>query len=385
MYPRSLFAKLIEPTAPGEYYDRDSLKKNKLDKFMTIGRITPPRSDPDTLHRLSATLRGSLSNHITRVGNFLETRDEKCGISRFDVLYMRSYSLKGNIGFAMRLLLFLPRTVEMARLLTRHNVPVPLGGMMVRNLETHWSHDCINLGDTQLGQRIFKGPMNFVSFASHSQDVEDQAIYKVGYLLDDPDKWYTQSNFIAGAYIAGKGDGYITQLPDRQGSNASRVGAKVQDAFLKAIPTELHNHDWVPFMTTYNSAMEEPREGIDVTGVWSVVTAVGQLHRSPDFDTFRKKPMFNGVFFLNSQIKFLRYGISSLDDIKTLNQLQRAALERANTICQPATYLRFDPVSGKKREYNATQNTAYHFLGPQVPGRYELETALSPPSQEIVV
>lgn len=389
--PRSFFAKVLN--SGEEFYTNEQLRRNKLDKLIktaagagkTDRKYFPEDiNNPNMFHQSAgrAGNDGSLAEHLRKVGNFLETLDEPCEISRFDVLYMKSYSLPPKVGFAMRLLLFLPRTVEMGKLLSRHNIPVPMGGMMVRNLETSWSHDCIMVGDTKLGKRAYWGPDSWVSFLTNTQELDIQMQYKTAYLFDDPDKWFTQSNVIPGAYIAGKGDGYITDVEHAKGSNDSRVGIVAKKAFENALPTELRNNDWIPIMTTYNFAMEEANHAIDVTGFWSVASTVGQLHRSVDFDTLRKTPMFSGVFFLNQQINFMKHAIYNMDDLKKLNQLQRASMERANTACQPATFMRFDHISGKKREYNATQHTSYHLLGPQVPGRYELETGLTPPSQE---
>jgi len=157
------------------------------------------------------------------------------------------------------------------------------------------------------------------------------------------------------------------------------VSQHVTEAFINGTSSPLRGYDWNPFMTPYNSTVEDNRTPVDVRGYFTVDLVLGKL--APDNDDFsrtRDRPMYHGVFWNNILFTYKSPSLSiNADDIPRFSQIQRLEMQQFNTICQPATYQRVDPVSRKKMVYNGTTQTAYHLMGPQVPERFALETGLT--------
>jgi hypothetical protein len=319
-------------------------------------------------------------DYFTTHGNPFETYDEQTRmISRLDYLYMKSYTKPPQVGAALRLFILLGNNTQMVDCLSSRDVPIPLGGAMERHLETQWSSSFWGISDKNLGKRFQQPASAMVSFDTNVQKYKLGTNYQVAYVLDDPDKWMSYDNVIPGPYISGKGDGFITDLDADENTDPNvRVSGAVKEAYVNGNPIMLKGYDWNPFMTSYNSTVEENRSAIDVRGYFSVDLVLGKLDPdNADFTRTRDRAMYPGVFWNNYMFNFksASYNINA-DEIPRFSQISRLQMQQFNTICQPATFERVDPVSRKKRVYNGTVQTAYHMMGPQVPGRFQLETGL---------
>jgi len=316
--------------------------------------------------------------HFADHGNPFETHDETTtNISRLDYLYMKSYTKTRQVGLALRLFILLGINTDMVDRLSSRDVPIPLGGAMQRHLETQWSSSFWGISDTVLGKRFEQAPTTLVAFDTNVQKFTLGVNYQIAYVLDDGDKWMSYDNAIPGPYIAGKGDGFITEI--ETSDPAAAVSQHVTEAFINGTSSPLRGYDWNPFMTPYNSTVEDNRTPVDVRGYFTVDLVLGKL--APDNDDFsrtRDRPMYHGVFWNNILFTYKSPSLSiNADDIPRFSQIQRLEMQQFNTICQPATYQRVDPVSRKKMVYNGTTQTAYHLMGPQVPERFALETGLT--------
>jgi hypothetical protein len=395
IYPHALSAKLLRD----DYYEPNILMRSRLSAIRpVIGRVdneindfTLSELDEDVERAVNLIIENAGANEFGednvadeieyfRIhGNPFETRDDPNAISRLDYLYMKSYSKPPRIGAALRLFLLLGNNTRMVDCLSSLDVPIPLGGAMQRHLETQWSSSLWGISDGKLGKRFEQAPTALVAFDTNTQKYTVGVNYQVAYVLDDGDKWMSYDNVIPGPYISGKGDGFVTDIHvDGERDDTSPVNTLVKEAFVNGNSMMLNGYDWNVFMTPYNSTIEENRQPVDVRGYFSVDLVLGKLEPdSEDFSRTRDKPMYPGVFWNNFLFTYKSpsYNINA-DDIQRFSQIQRLQMQQFNTICQPATFERVDPISRKKMVYNGTEQTAYHMMGPQVPDRFQLETGL---------
>lgn len=406
-FPASLVLKLDTPMATGlpaianqAPYDAGVLRDAKLSSaFAPVAAVALAGVTPKTYvtRNIGAgvglglftnlNIPNAWDRHLQTHGNPFETEDEPLGISRLDYHYMLSYTLDAHTGLAMRILSLMPKNIESIEFLAKHDIPIPLGGMMTRHLESQFSMSAIAIGDKTIGKRVFKGPNSLASFATNTQEARIDFQFRVGYLPTSGDSWFTLENVFPGPAIAGKGDGYLCNLDKKKtiapSGATARISLKAKEAYAHCLPEYLEGNDWNCFMTTANSADEEMRSGIDVTGRWHRASVVGKLNSSNDFENIRDKQMYDGCAWNNHLFTF-KYPDLAQADVSKLNMMQRSMCQQYNTICQPATFRLVDPISTRKRNYNSGKKDHYHILGPQVPERRAIETGLEALSRDVI-